>query len=244
MRYLLSTLAVMLISVNMLFAQNSDLKKDLARAVDGIKTAFDVGKSRDQSYTQMKESLELLRKVSEVDEEGYQSYKSFLDMIYDWEHSKDPLQWNKVGLLYFYDVIDEGNYERAAQLFEMAKIRRCAGSSNNLALCYLTGKGRETDYSKAISLFEEDAKNGISWSYYHLADMTLKGLGTVADKEKALDYINKAIAIEPAAEMIALRDTITGKSDSDNNNMIYYCIGGCLILLLLAGGFMLAKKKK
>lgn len=243
MKHLLSTLAVMLISLNVLFAQDSDLKKDLARAVDGIKTAFDAGKSRDQSYAQMKESLELLKKVSEKDEEGYQSYKSFLDMIYDWEHSKDPLQWNKAGLLYFYDVIDEGNYERAAQLFEMAKIRRCAGSSNNLALCYLTGKGRETDYAKAISLFEEDAQNGIAWSYYHLADMTLKGLGTVADKEKALEYVNKAIAIEPAAEMIALRDTITGKSDTDNNNMVYYCIGGGLILLLLICGLLFKKKK-
>ncbi|MDR2080557.1 MAG: sel1 repeat family protein, partial [Campylobacteraceae bacterium] len=81
---------------------------------------------------------------------------------------------------------ENGNYEKAAELFKKSCDGGNAKSCGSLGFMYKSGKGVKQDYFKAVELYKKGCDGGNAWSCGSLGLMYKKGEGIKQDYFKAV----------------------------------------------------------
>lgn len=145
------------------------------------------------------------------------------------------------------NAFGDKDYSDAVEILEKDRERGSLGASNNLALCYETGRGKEQNYEKARELYEEDAMRGLARANYHLAYLYYHGLGSDQDFSKSSIYIERAFLLDSLdVEVIALRDSIISdiNGKSKKTSMDYSIVLSLLLFVFIVGCFFIMIKGK
>lgn len=88
---------------------------------------------------------------------------------------------------------DEGDYEKAIDLYEKASDLGNVFAMYYYGLMYYSGEGVEQDFAKAAELFSRASERNFCYATWALAYMYNNGEGVEQDREKADELIQKAI---------------------------------------------------
>ena len=91
---------------------------------------------------------------------------------------------------------NQGNYSKAAELFQKVCDGGDALGCNNLGVMYAKGKGVKQDYFKAVELFQKACDSGIAEGCYNLGLRYTNGQGVKQDFVKAKYFFGKACDME------------------------------------------------
>ena len=98
-----------------------------------------------------------------------------------------------LGLCYYYGVEGvEQNYDKAANLLEMAAEKGNTRAQYNLGMCYYNGQGKEQSYEKAVYWLEQAANQKDVDAQFYLGLCYLNGIGVEQNNEKAVHWFKKA----------------------------------------------------
>ena len=118
---------------------------------------------------------------------------TFFDVMDKAQHGNVDAQF-EVGRRYAEGDGIELNYDKAAEWYQKAAMRRHDMAQNNLGDLYRIGKGVKQDYAKAREWYEKAAARNNEQALYNLGMLYENGEGVYPDLNKAREYYEKAAA--------------------------------------------------
>lgn len=99
-------------------------------------------------------------------------------------------------------AINNGDYQKAAVVFQKACDDGVASGCFNIGLMYHKGLGVNQNYQKALNLYKKACDNGEAGGCYNAGFIYGKGLGVIQNITKAKKFLDKAcdLGYQPGCE--------------------------------------------